>query len=64
MKPYVKKKFDLMKNKPVLDYDTLNYVWDIIWRFNYLNEQKNEQERGAYGEQQRILNYIQTLANE
>lgn len=58
------KEFDLMKDKPSLDYDTLNFVWDILWRFNATTKPKNNDNRSRINERERIMNYIQELANE
>jgi hypothetical protein len=58
------KEFDLMKDKPQLDYDTLNFVWDILWRFNETTKPTNNDSRSRIYERNNIMNYIQELANE
>ena len=58
------KNFDLMKNKPLLNRDTLNYVWDVLWRLNATTECTNSDKRIRVNERERIMNYMQQLANE
>jgi len=58
------KKFDLMKDKPSLDRDTLNYIWDVLWRFNATTEPTNKEKRIRVNERERIMSYIQELADE
>lgn len=55
--------FNLMKNKPNLDEDTLNYIWDILWRFNACNDKSNEMKRVQCDERSHIMDILQTLAN-
>lgn len=57
------KKFDLMKNKPPLDRDTLNYVWDTLWRFNATTQCTNTEKRIRVNERERIMNFVQQLAD-
>lgn len=57
------KKFDLMNHKPTLDRDTLNYVWDMLWRFNATAEGTNNDKRIRISERQRIMDLIEELAN-
>jgi len=56
--------FDLMKDKPLLDRGTLNYVWDVLWRFNATAEPTNNEKRTRINERERIMSYIQELADE
>lgn len=56
-------KFDLMKDKPELDRNTLNYVWDILWRFNATTKPTNIENRTKINEREHIMNYLQELAN-
>jgi hypothetical protein len=58
------KEFDLMKDKPQLDYDTLNFVWDILWRFNATAKPSNNDNRSRIYERNHIMSIIQELANE
>ena len=58
------KEFDLMRDIPPLDYDTLNYVWDILWRFNASSKPTNNDNRSRSYERTQIMNYIQELANK
>jgi len=57
-------KFELMKDRPQLDRNTLNYIWDVLYRFNYTTKPKNNENRTRINERERIMNYIQELANE
>ena len=43
--PTPAKPFDLMKDKPVLDAPTLNWVWDSLWRLNACNRGENADRR-------------------
>jgi len=54
--------FNLMQNIPKLDIDTLNYVYDRLWRFNYTNEKKNERQRAVYVERINIMKMLEELA--
>lgn len=56
-------KFDLMKHKPELDTDTQNYVWDMLWRFNYTTKGKNQDERSRIRERERIMDLLEEIAN-
>ena len=47
-------KFNLRKHKPELDTDTLNYIWDMLWRSNYVTKGKNQDERSRMRERERI----------
>lgn len=57
------KNFDLMQNKPALDRDTLNYVWDALWRFNHSVRPTNNEKRIRVNEREHIMGYIQALAD-
>ena len=57
-------KFDLMKDKPLLDRDTLNYVWDVLWRFNYTTKPTNNNNRAIINERENIMQFIQQLADD
>ena len=57
-------KFDLMKHKPQLDRDTLNYIWDILWRKNAVSKGVNADKRSRIYEREYIMNLLQELANE
>ena len=56
------KQFDLMSIKPALDRDTLNYVWDMLWRFNATAKCTNNDKRIRVSERQRIMDLIEELA--
>lgn len=56
--------FELMKDKPKLDIPTLNYVWDILWRFKACNLGKNEKQRALFAEYNRLLEFIENMASE
>jgi len=56
--------FELMKDKPKLDIPTLNYVWDILWRFKACNLRKNAKERALFAEYNRLLEFIENMASE
>lgn len=58
------KQFDLMRDKPQLDYDTLNFIWDILWRFNATTKPTNNDNRSRIYERNKIMNIIQQYANE
>jgi hypothetical protein len=51
-----------MKDKPKLDIPTLNYVWDILWRFKACNLRKNAKERALFAEYERLMKHIKELA--
>mgnify|MGYP001237378367 CR=1 FL=1 len=54
--------FELMKDKPKLDIPTLNYVWDMLWRFKACNLRKNAKERALFAEYERLMKHIKELA--
>ena len=56
-------KFNSMKNKPELDRDTLNYIWDVLWRFNKATKPTNKDKRTRINEREIIMDYMQELAN-
>ena len=58
------KRFDLMNDIPELDYDTLNYIWDILWRFNHATKPTNNDKRSRIDERERIMDILQRLADE
>jgi len=56
--------FDLMDHKPNLDRDTLNYVWDILWRKNFVSKLGNADKRSRTSERYYIMALLLDLANE
>ena len=57
------KSFDLMKEKPSLDIPTLNFVWDWIWRKDFISKPTNERSRGAAQEREKMLQLLQWFAD-
>jgi hypothetical protein len=57
-------KFDLMKHKPKLDTETLNYVWHMLWRSNYVTKGKNENERIRVAERKFIMKRLEELVDD
>ena len=55
-------KFDLIKELPDLDVKTLNYVWDMLWRFNACSKGKNQDERSRIKEREKIMNHLEEIA--
>ena len=55
-------KFNLIKHKPELDTDTLNYVWDMLWRSNYVTKGKNQNERIRIAEREFIMKRLEEIA--
>ena len=55
--------FDLLREKPVLDIPTLNYVWDWVWRMNALDKPTNANGRSRLGERERFLRALQDMAD-
>jgi len=54
-------KFDLMTKRPKLNTQTLNYVWDRLWRMNYIPS-SNKEERIRASERERIMSLLVELA--
>lgn len=54
-------KFELMKDKPDLDTKTLNYVWDMLWRLNYSNQRKNNEQRIRCREREHIMEFLEII---
>ena len=55
--------FDLMNNKPILDINTLNYLWDYFWRKRYLLR-KTKRDCMFFEEYTRIMDFIEYLVRE
>jgi hypothetical protein len=56
--------FDLMGEKPKLDIPTLNFIWDELWRLDFVDKPKNEHKRGEHAARLKIMERLQELANE
>lgn len=56
------KPFDLMDHKPALDFDTLNFVWDKLWRHNLVRRATNQYTRARKDEQESIIVQLEELA--
>lgn len=57
-------KFYLMGKKPKLDRDTINYIWDMLWRLNCVIKGTNADKRSRKNELERIMNLLQELADK
>lgn len=57
-------KFDLMKEKPQLDINTLNYIWDLLWRDNAVNNCGNIEKRAIYKKQSYLMQTLEELAEK
>lgn len=56
--------FDLMKEKPVLDIPTLNFIWDMLKRSNLCNQRKNVKQRVEYYNQESIMKDLEYYADK
>lgn len=53
-----------MREKPKLDIPTLNFIWDELWRLDFVDKPTNERKRGEHTARLKIMERLQELAKE